>query len=97
MKRKVEVFTAGCPICDEAVDLAQKVACPDCEVTVYDLHGGCDTNVCREKATHYGVKAVPTVVVDGRIADCCAAGGVNAEVLRGAGIGQAAGSVRGAQ
>lgn len=35
-KRQVEV-TAGCPICEPAVRLVEELACPDCEVTVYDL------------------------------------------------------------
>jgi hypothetical protein len=36
-KRRVEVFTADCPICDEAVNLVKSVACPSCDVQIYDL------------------------------------------------------------
>jgi hypothetical protein len=82
-KRQVEVFTAGCPVCDPAVQMVQELACPDCAVTVYDLReSGAD------KAQQYGVKRVPTVVVDGTIADCCRGGGVSREQLQAAGIGQ---------
>jgi len=49
-KRKVEVFTSGCPICEPTVELVKKTACSSCEVVVYDLNKGCDTNECREKA-----------------------------------------------
>lgn len=88
MKRKVEVFTAGCLLCDEAVKLVKALACPDCEVTVYDLTTGCETNVCREKANEYGVASVPTVAVDGHIVDCCVRASVSEQALRAAGIGQ---------
>ena len=83
VKRQIEVFTAGCPVCDPAVQLVQELACPDCEVTVYDLReSGAD------RARQYGVNRVPTVVVDGTIAACCQGGGVSPEQLQAAGIGQ---------
>ena len=89
MKRTVEVFTANCPLCDEAVKLVQEVACSNCEVKVYDLREGCATDECRDLAKRYGVNAVPAVVVDGQLADCCRAGGVSEAGLRAAGVGSA--------
>jgi len=35
--RKVEVFTAGCSLCDDAVRLVQGLACPSCSVEVLDM------------------------------------------------------------
>lgn len=89
MGQTVEVFTAGCPLCDEAVQLVKSVACPSCDVKVYDLREGCATDECRDLAQRYGVKTVPTVVVDGKIADCCRVGGVDEDSLRALGIGSA--------
>src|SRR5206468_8102265 len=66
VKRRVEVFTAGCPVCTEVVGLVRSMACPSCEVRVNDLRDGCATNECREKATRYGVTAVPAVAVEDR-------------------------------
>jgi hypothetical protein len=37
MKRKVEVFSAGCPACQATVDLIKSIACPSCEITVLDM------------------------------------------------------------
>ena len=37
-KRTVEIFSAGCPACEETVRLVNRVACPSCEVTVLDMH-----------------------------------------------------------
>ncbi len=88
-KRRVEVFTAGCPTCMETVRLVNSLACPSCEVQIYDLRQGCATNECREKATRYGVTAVPAVAVNGVLLDCCRRAPINESVLRAAGIGQA--------
>lgn len=88
-KRVVEVFTAGCPLCDETVKLVREVACPSCEVQVYDLREGCATDECREKANQYGIHRVPAVVVNGKLAECCShQQPVSREALMTAGIGQ---------
>ncbi len=87
-KRKVEVFTSGCYLCDETVKLVKDIACPNCDVTVYDMSDPCDSKECIEKSKMYGVKSVPTVVVDGKIVDCCARGKVSKESLVAAGVGQ---------
>lgn len=87
-KRKVEVFTAGCPVCDETVKLVHEAACSSCEVIVYDLNKGCETNECRDKAKEYGVKSVPAVAIDGKLASCCTSGGVDIEALKKVGLGQ---------
>jgi len=36
--RKVEVFSAGWPACDDVIDLIKQAACPSCEITVLDMH-----------------------------------------------------------
>ena len=87
-KRRVDVFTAGCPLCEEAVDLVQSLVCPSCDIRVYDLRAGCDTNECREKLRDYGITAVPAIAVGGMVLDCCRQGPLSAHTLRAAGIGQ---------
>jgi len=88
-KRLVEVFTAGCPVCDDAVRLVKSLVCPSCDLKIYDLREGCATNECREKATHYGITAIPAVAVNGVLLDCCRREPITADRLRAAGIGQA--------
>jgi protein-disulfide isomerase len=81
-KRKVEVFVAGCPLCDETVKLVKDLSCSSCDVTIYNLkENGMD------KANEYGVTSVPTVAVNGKILDCCKRGKPTADDLRAAGIG----------
>ena len=84
-KRQVEVFTAGCPVCEPTVQLVRDMVCSNCEVTVYDLR-----KEGAEKIEEYQIKTVPAVVVDGRLAACCQSSGPNEEQLRAAGIGQPA-------
>lgn len=82
-KRKVQVFSAGCPACDQVVELVKRIACPSCEVVVLDMH---DPAVARQ-AQQYSVRSVPAVVVDGKLASCCTAGGVDEASLRQEGVG----------
>ncbi len=83
-RRKVEVFSAGCACCEEAVAVVERLACPSCEVEVLDMR---DPAAAR-RARALGVRSVPAVVVDGRLADCCAGRGPDEETLRAAGLGQ---------
>ncbi len=87
-KRKVEVFTSGCYLCEETVKLVKDLACPSCEVVVYNLADPCESKECLDKAKEYGISAVPTVVVDGKIADCCRPGKPSREDFVAAGIGR---------
>ena len=87
-KRKVEVFTAGCPVCDDAVNLVKSLVCESCELVIWDLNKGCATNECRDRAKEYGITRVPSVVVDGKIVDCCRQGKIDEAALKSAGIGQ---------
>lgn len=64
MSKKIEIFTADCPLCKEAVELIKKEACSECEV----IERRCSEGECDCAMKDYGIKAVPTVVVDGKIA-----------------------------
>lgn len=86
-KRKVEVFTAGCPVCDPAVKMVQELACPSCDIHIHDLNKGCKTDECRIETQRYSLKTVPAVVVDGKVVSCCANDGPKIEELKSAGIG----------
>ncbi len=82
-ERKVEVYTAGCSFCDDAVKLVQGIACPSCDVTVQDTR---DPEVAK-RAKDLGIKCLPAVLVNGKLADCCC-GGVDESGLRAEGIGR---------
>ena len=81
--RKIEVFSAGCTVCEDAVALINSIACPSCEVEILDMH---KPEVSR-KAKQYGIRSVPAVAIDGKLADCCTGHGPDETQLRAAGIG----------
>lgn len=83
-QRSIEVFSAGCPVCEEAVAKIRAAACPSCALSVLDMN---DPAVA-ERARGLGVGSLPAVVIDGRLAECCAGRGPDLEVLRAAGLGQ---------
>ena len=82
-KRKIEIFSAGCPACDETVQLVNSIACPSCEVEVLDMN----KEEVAARAKEYGIRSVPTIVVNGRVADCCANRGPDEATLRVMGVG----------
>lgn len=83
-KRKIEVFIAGCPACDETIQLVNRIACPSCEVTILDMKNP----AVASRAKSLGIRSVPAVVIDGKLADCCTGRGPVEPTLRSAGIGQ---------
>jgi glutaredoxin 3 len=84
-QRKVEVFSAGCALCEEVVQLVKASACHSCDVTVLDTN-----NVqVAQRAQSLGISRIPAVVIDGKLADCCASGKVDVATLKAAGLGQA--------
>ena len=84
--RKIEVFSAGCPVCEETIELVNRVACPSCEVSVMDMN---KADVAK-RAKSLGVRSVPAVAIDDRLADCCLGRGPDETTLRAAGLGQPA-------
>lgn len=63
-QRKIEVFTAGCALCRETLTLVrQSVTDCGCEVIERRCH---ESELCPE-ARAYGVRVMPTVVLDGQI------------------------------
>lgn len=88
MPRKIEIFTQGCPNCDETVSLVESLVCDSCEVTKYNVKEGCATNECRDLATRYGISRYPAIVVNGKLLDCCQPGKKpTLQSLQNAGIG----------
>ena len=82
-KRTVEVFIAGCPVCDDTVQLVKSLACPSCDVQVLDIR---TDKAAQAKAEQHGVKRVPAVAVNGKLTECCQSG-VDEAALRNHGVG----------
>ena len=68
-RRKIEVFTAGCPCCIEAMELIEFLAGNEHDVEIRDMHDPAVAAAARS----YGIRRVPAVIIDGRLADFYAA------------------------
>ncbi len=81
--RKIEIFSAGCPVCLETAEMVKRISCTSCDVNVLDMK---DPAVA-ERAKNLGIRSVPAVAIDGKLADCCAGRGPDEATLKAAGIG----------
>ena len=80
MKHRIAIFSAGCNLCKETISLVEKLAGSESDVVVHDI-----LQVENAKAAHgYGVRSVPAVVIDGKLAGCCTGRGPDEQVLRDA-------------
>jgi hypothetical protein len=81
--RTIEVFSAGCAICEDTIALVNQLACGSCEVSVLDTR---EPDVAA-RAKQLGVRSLPAVAINGVLAECCEGGGVDEAALRAAGVG----------
>ncbi len=65
--KEIEVFTAGCYICSETLEIIKEAKCEECTVTERNINEACECG-CIEKAKEYGIRTIPTIVIDGKIA-----------------------------
>jgi len=86
VKRKIEIFTAGCPVCDEQVQKIRDASCPRCDIEVLDVS---KDNTALERSRKYKISVIPSVVINGVLADCCSVRGINIDVLKTMGLGAA--------
>ena len=78
MKHKIEIFSAGCKTCQDTIATVKKLAGSEHEVQVHDMHQESIASL----AAQHGIKSVPAVVINGKLAGCCAGRGVQENVLR---------------
>ena len=76
-KKRVEVFSAGCSACKETIETVKRLAGSH-EVVIHDMN----KSEVASKAKEYGVRTVPAVVIDGKLASCCTNRGPDEQVLR---------------
>ena len=77
-KHTIEIYSAGCATCKETIEMVKGVAGFDHDVKIHEmLHG--DTAA---RAKKLGIRSLPAVVVNGKLAGCCAGRGPDEHVLR---------------
>jgi 4-hydroxy-3-methylbut-2-enyl diphosphate reductase IspH len=86
-KRQIEIFTAGCPVCEPVVQLVKDTAGNDCEIILHNLSEQCESKICLSKMNEYGVKRLPAIAVNGKLLSCCTNIEITSDDLANAGIG----------
>ena len=76
-KRKVEIFSAGCALCQEVIDVVRREAGSSFEVIVRNMMDARSLT----RADELGIRSVPAVVIDGKLASN-AGGGVDIQALK---------------
>jgi len=59
-RRQVEVFSTGCPICEETIRLIHRLCGDSCEITVLSVRDETIAN----RARGLGLRSFPAVIVD---------------------------------
>jgi glutaredoxin len=77
-RHKIEIFSAGCHTCKSTIELVKKLAGSDHDVQIHDMHSHETAN----KAKEHGIHRVPAVVINGKLAACCAGRAVDEHTLR---------------
>jgi hypothetical protein len=78
MKHTIEIFSAGCHTCKQTIETVKKLAGSEHTVEVHDMQ----QNEVAGRAAKHGIHSLPAVVIDGKLAGCCASRGVDEHVLR---------------
>ena len=81
--RKIEVFSAGCPLCEETIEMVKRLSCPSCEIEIVDMKDIKGATRARE----LNVRRVPAVAINGKLAECCSSRDPDESNLRAAGLG----------
>lgn len=63
MPHLIQLFSGGCEFCKETADIVEIGKCKDCKMEVLDVKSEENADTVRR----YGITAVPSIVVDGRI------------------------------
>tara|TARA_R110000764_G_scaffold208988_1_gene294634 strand:+ start:321 stop:587 length:267 start_codon:yes stop_codon:yes gene_type:complete len=87
MKRQIEIFTAGCPVCEPVVQLVKETAGKDCEITLHNLSEQCESKICVSKMKEYNITSLPAVAVNGRLLACYQNKNISGDELKNVAIG----------
>ncbi|MGI0083290.1 MAG: thioredoxin family protein [Nitrosopumilaceae archaeon] len=61
----IEIFSVNCSLCKHVTDTIEIGKCEGCNQIVYDVNNM--TEAIKVKVKNYGVIAVPTTIIDGKI------------------------------
>ncbi|MDG6904068.1 MAG: thioredoxin family protein [Nitrososphaerota archaeon] len=63
MPHRIQVFTGGCELCRQTVDIVELGKCKGCKMDVMPI----DAEGSKDLVNRYGINAVSSIVIGGRI------------------------------
>jgi hypothetical protein len=77
-RHTIEIYSAGCATCKETIEMVKRIAGSEHEVKIHEmLHGD-----AAARAKKLGIRSLPAVLVNGKLASCCAGRGPEEHVIR---------------
>ncbi len=77
-RHRIEIFSAGCNTCKQTIEMVKKLVGSQHEVHVHDMQ----SHEVASKAAQHGIRSLPAVMINGKLAACCSNRGVDEHVLR---------------
>lgn len=65
MSQKIEIFSAGTYLCNQAIQLAKQHACPNCQIIIHQVNT--NSNSSTQLAKAYGIQSFPAVFLNGKV------------------------------
>jgi glutaredoxin 3 len=81
LSRKIEVFSSGCALCNDTIEMVRRTVDPSCEVIIRSMT---DSRVIAH-AKELGIRCLPAIVIDGKLSGCQC---LDEQTLRAAGLGK---------
>lgn len=78
MRHTIEIFSAGCKTCKDTIERVEKLAGGQHEIVVHDIN----EEEIASRAAQHGIRSIPAVVINGKLAGCCAGRGIDENILR---------------
>ncbi len=78
---KIEIFSAGCKFCGGVENQVSEIIGEEDTLIVYNLSDEKKSPEFYKTAESYGINSVPSVVVNGKLLDCCSSKGFDKSIF----------------
>lgn len=83
IRKRVEVFSAGCRTCQRTIEQLRETLGPEHELIVHEVH---QSEAASARADAFGIRTLPAVAVNGELLACCRNSGPTLTELRAVGV-----------
>ncbi len=80
-ENKIEIFSAGCKFCNNVENEVKEIISENDTLITYNLSEEAKAEEYYKVAKLYGINSLPSVVVNGKLLNCCSATGFSKDTL----------------